>query len=332
MTVRAVITLTVVVAGAWLVGNAVLGGGLSGAGKLGGLPHVVDGVDPTYEFRYLVNGHLDAPPKPSFFGMAMDSLRPDMLGGSHGWWLLGGVTVIAGLVYTSIQRGDRRRPAQRLVLVLGVTLVAVLAFSFWLAIRHATFVPQRTGFGRVLQLIFVMFPLGLAVVLSAIACRRRFVAGAVGLLVAGLAYFPAASALESQRSRTASAETLRDLRGLDLPEDALVLTNFYSEGFVPDLTGARGVIDGRAPYTEGPTLAKVNAEVRRAVEFFSSPSTAPDPPLPADGITHVLISTGTGWALGSSMRWVTNQEMLDRRSDLHLVASSPAFRLYEVGP
>ncbi len=329
-TVRATITITVVVAGAWLVGNAVLGGGLSGASKLGGLPHVGGGVDPTFEFRYLVNGHLEPPPEPSFFGMAMNSLRPDLLGGPDGAWLAGGVVVLGALVYTAIQRGDRRRAALRLVLVIGVTLVAVLAFSFWLSIRNATFVPRRTGFGRVLQLSFVMFPFALALVLSAIARRRKLVAGAIGLLVAGLAYFPAEHTLRSQASRTASAETLRELRDLDLPDDALVLTNFYSEGFVPDVTGGRGVIDGRAPYTEGSTLEKVNAEVRRAVEFFSSPTEAPDPPLPVDGITHVLVSTGDGWALGSSVRWATNQEMLDRRSDLHLVASSPVFRLYEV--
>ena len=118
-------------------------------------------------------------------------------------------------------------------------------------------------------------------------------------------------------------------RALDLPDHSLVLTNFYSEGFVPDVLGARGAIDGRAPYTEGTTLRKVNAELRHSIAFFASPPGV-DPPLPVDGLTHVLIATGTGWSLGAGTRWTTDQEMLDHRPDLQLIASSPSYRLYAV--
>jgi hypothetical protein len=327
---RAVIMLTLFVGATWFVGNAVLGGGLSGAGKLGGLPRVVAGNDPTLEFRRLVAGHLDVADTPALSQMMRDSLRPDFLGGSDGWWTIGVIAMLAALGYTAVQPGDRRRAAARLVIVVIGSLVFVLAFSYWLAFRHSTFVPRRTGFGRVLEYSFIMIPLATAIVLTAIARRRRLVALVLGIAITAAAFFPAFSAIDDERVRAASPQTLRVLRNLRLDPHALVLTNFYSEGFVPDIVGARGALDGRAPYTERDTLARANTQLRRSIEFFAQPPGTPGAQLPVPGLTHILIATGDGWALGAYVHFATEVAMLDARPDLRLVTSNASFRLYQV--
>ena len=136
---RTVLIFGLVVGGTWFVGNAVLGGGLSGAGKFGGLPQVVDGHDPTHEFLGFTTGQIDVGTTPSILSMAKASLTPRMAGGSEGWWTLGAVlTLSSALGYASTQHGEPRRMTFPLVLIVVTTLLVVLAFSSWLALTHST--------------------------------------------------------------------------------------------------------------------------------------------------------------------------------------------------
>ena len=52
----------------------------------------------------------------------------------------------------------------------------------------------------------------------------------------------------------------------------MVLANGYTEGFIPDLTGAQGLLDGRAPYTFDSQLHRANGLFRGAQAFFTDPA------------------------------------------------------------
>lgn len=317
----------------WLAGNAALAGGLSGAEKLGGLPKRVAGVDPTWQFRQLTVGVDTRSPPPSMATVARTSLRGGFAGLGWGWYLAAAFAVTAAVIFVAWRgRGRSRRAARRYLIVVAVAIAVVIGISLWFVTQWPTDVPRRTGFARLLPLVFALLPVGLALALSGSGGRRTrvgvCVAGTLVVLAAFLHALPWTDSLSVQQPPRDTLGALRDLR---LGPRALVLTNSYSEGFVPDVTGARGVLDGRAPYTERANLARANRLLRASIRFFAEPiNRGGARPLPAAGVTHVLVSTGRPWALGSGAAFPADVAALDRREDLRLVRAGPGFRLYAV--
>jgi hypothetical protein len=121
-------------------------------------------------------------------------------------------------------------------------------------------------------------------------------------------------------------ETLAALRDLDLPDDAVVLTNGYSEGLLAVVTGATGVLDGRAPYTDAPLLTRANTLLVQAKGVIDGSGAY----LPCTGITHVLVATDGGRTLGMPAAFATDLAALDDRADLRLAGEGPNYRLYRV--
>ncbi len=324
-------------AATWVVAGLASGNALSGGSKLGGVPVIHQGVDPTFRFQDLVTTGTLVTVADSVT-LARQSLERGLLG--LGWaWLatLAGLLVVL-LIATAI--GARSTPsgtrAARLLLVLFVGMVVIATVSFGFTVGWETYVPRRTGWSRLLQLSVVMVPIAAAVVASAGATssRRalRIAPPALGLflsiavLVHGVSAWSAALSAAQPPSATLAALTT-----LDLPDDAIVLTNSYSEGTVQLTAGGTGVLFGRAPYTEARLLDRANALIASSQRFFAAP-TAPGASMPCRGITHVLVAVDSEWRLGTSSVFPTDLAALDARGDLRRVATGPGFVLYEVVP
>jgi hypothetical protein len=328
---RAVAALVGGLAATWSLGSLVLGGGLSGAEKLGRLPSIGTDGDPTWTFRELTVGVLDRTHPPSMASVARTSLRMGFAGLGWPWWTLAATLAATGIGVLLARGGEDRRAAVRFIVSVLVALVAVVAFSWFLAGSYSTDVPRRTGFARVLPLVFVFVPIAAALVVSALARTRRTAALVVALVLVVVVGFPAARWTRSLHVQQPAVDALGQLRNLHLPADALVLTNVYSEGYVPVVTGGRGVLDGRAPYTERGVLERVNGLLRSSITWFADPAPLgrAQPPLPLPGITHVLVATAP-WSLGAGSQFVTDVEGLRRRADLRLVQAGAGFALFAV--
>ena len=323
--------LLAAVGGTWLAGNVLLGGGLSGAEKLGNLPRSIAGLDPTWRFRSLAVGNLAVSAPPPLTSVARVSLRTGMAGLGWPWWALAAGLTVAGLVVMFTRRAELRSSALRIAVTMLATTVAIVVFSAFLAANYSTDVPRRTGYARLLPLVYVFFPVTVALVLSAISRSRRALGVGLSVVFALAVFVPAARWTASLDIQMPSRESLGSLRDLGLSSDALVLTNSYSEGFVPDVTGGRGLLDGRAPYTESGVLQKVNRRLQASIKWFAAPAShGVAEPLPVPGVTHVLVSTITPWDLGAGVAFPTDVAALDGRSDLYLLRVGPGFRLYSV--
>ncbi len=328
---RAAVLLVGVLIGGWLVGNLALGGGLSGASKLGGLPPS-NGGDPTWRFVNLVAGRIAPRPAPSAAEAARRGISRGFISMGAWWYLAVVVVVVVALIViafvgrASLRRAVREYSAMALIVVAGCAAV-----SIWFAIRWSTYVPTRTGWGRVFPLSFALLPAGVALVVTALPSRRlRLVASAL-VLALGVATMVHASDYYRQLDRQQpTRDTLTSMRTLRLSPDDLVLTNAYSEGFVGAVPGAHGVLDGRAPYSEPKTLKRANQLLEQSIRFFSDPV---NQPLPADakGTDYVLVAT-TPSVLGTPLLFQTNYTALAQRPGLKLVRSGPGYLLYKVTP
>jgi hypothetical protein len=317
--------------GGWLIGNLVLGGGLSGANKLGGLPPS-NGGDPTWRFVNLVAGRIAPRPAPS----ATDAARKGMSRGFinlGAWWYLVVVVVVVILLIVvawigraTLRRAAREYSAMALLVVLGCTAVSV-----WFAVRWSTYVPTRTGWGRVFPLTFALLPAAIAIVLSALSSRRlRLVAAALVLVLGAAAMVHARDYYRQLDHQQPTRDTLTSMRALKLGPKDLVLTNAYSEGYVGAVPGGKGVLDGRAPYSEPKTLKRANQLLEQSISFFADPV---NQPLPTDakGIDYVLVATDPS-VLGTPLVFSTSYGALMMRPDLKLVHSGPGYLLYKVTP
>jgi len=111
-------------------------------------------------------------------------------------------------------------------------------------------------------------------------------------------------------------------RSLPLEQDDVVLTNAYTEGFIPDVTDAEGLLDGRAPYTFGDLLHRANSLFRGAQDFFADPS-AHWGYLRANDVLWVIVgepstfalSTGNAWSVPSTLHALERCRGLQRVVD-----------------
>jgi hypothetical protein len=115
-----------------------------------------------------------------------------------------------------------------------------------------------------------------------------------------------------------------------------VLTNGYEEGFIPDVTPAIGLLDGRAPYTFGDLLHHANGLLRGAQEFYEDPQTNWGY-LAQHHVTWVVVGDPDTYALSTGNTWYVPKTLtsLDRCKGLHKVlggSSLVAYRVVHPGP
>jgi hypothetical protein len=210
-----------------------------------------------------------------------------------------------------------------------------LAIAMTFIVGWTTYVPRRTGFARLFQVALLLVPLGAGVAVSRLvdtparrAAQAILVAGGATALFVAFIAVRGQSRLDDIAGQRPSAAELGALRKVREPGD-IVLTNGYSEGLVPVVTGTRGVLDGRAPYTDAPLLDRANTLLARSSRFFRDPL-ARGAPLPCRGIQYLLVSQDSGRTLGMPSAFPTDSVGLDQRRDLRLVGTGPGFRVYRV--
>ncbi len=322
--------LLVAVVGSWLVGGVVFGGNLGGVTKLGGLPEIVGGTDPTWLFQSRSAGAFLPGGPPSTSTIARVSFERGFLGLSWHWHAATAVLVLLGLVVGAlVGTSERRALAVRCLAFVLATYAGVLAVSVWFTQTWSTYVPRRTGFGRLLPLAIVLLPVAAAVVVSLPSrAKVRAIAAGVLVVIGAGAIVHGLDAVDAYAHQRPAADRLAVLRGLNLPPRSVVLANSYTEGFLRAVLGARGVVEGRAPYTESRLLERANRSLDEARRFFAAPAT-PGRTIPGDP-AYVLAVTDGDWNLGTPFVMPTDLDALQQRRDLHLLQANPGFRLYRV--
>ncbi len=102
-----------------------------------------------------------------------------------------------------------------------------------------------------------------------------------------------------------------------------MLTNVYSEGIVPVTTGARGVLDGRAPYADAKLLGRAN-DAPRGAPARSCSRPGERRAAPVHGHHYLLLATDGRWSLASPFVFPTDFAGPARpRTDLELVSEAP---------
>ena len=319
----------------WVALNLALSGTLSGVGKVSGLPHLGGGTDPTWQFFRAAQG-LPASKPPTAADLADGSLRQGIVGLSWRWFAVVAAIVLVALVVRAIagRTAGSRAIARRALVFVGISAAVVFAACVAFAVRWDTYVPRRTGFGRMLQLLPMLVAVGLGVAVS-VRIRRlpRGLATTAVPLVAGLlalgALVHALPKLDEYAQQTPPAETLASLRSMHLPPRAIVLTNSYVEGLLAVTSDARVVLSGRAPYTEQKLLTRANRLFDSTARFLARPDGAA---LPCTGITRLVLATDPAWRLGTPFVIPTDFAALDAQPDLRLELEGAGFRVYRVLP
>lgn len=179
----------------------------------------------------------------------------------------------------------RRRRLVVLMVVFGVTL---LVGSYLLFAISSTYVPMRTGPRRLMPYELLVPVLAALVVVwgldrllrpgwsALLAGRRRtgLAAGivAVVLVAAAIAPAPQGSVEDPEPGLTTAGYDAYRWIAANLPPDARILTNAYTDGSVAALAERVGIVDGRAVYLENREfLAASTALVLGARTLFLDP-------------------------------------------------------------
>ena len=316
----------------WLLISGVLGGGLSGTTKVSGLPVITNHVDPTFSFFALTSGN-PARIVPSTAELAGSSLGSGLLGLTWTWSL--GLTLVSLTVMIGAAlRGGREvnRRALRLLAFALVTFALMAAVGWALVIRWETYVPRRTGFGR----LFHLWPLALGVVVGGAAAiliewlpsRVRAVGRVVAVGAVGALALHTLGPLADVAAQHPPDGQSAAIRALDIPADATVLLNSYTESFPTFAAGLHPVLNGRAPYTERDLLTRANTLLDDARAFFGSVRS----PLPCRGITHVLVATDAKYRFATRVVFPADLAAMAINPDLRQIGSVPGIVLFAVRP
>jgi hypothetical protein len=124
---------------------------------------------------------------------------------------------------------------------------------------------------------------------------------------------------------------MQALQDLNVPPDAVVLTNAYTEGFVQQVMGAEGLLEGRAPYTFPRALVRANALLREAAAFYEHPCENRRF-LNENKVDYVLVSERHSYSLGTGnvFELRVRHQTLAACPALHLVLSEPGLKVYRL--
>lgn len=325
-------------AGALLVAVLALGvtiGRLSGSGQAAGLPEAAQGLaDPTWRFIRAIRG--DPPSHPPSNAYLLRTAITSVFEQS-GWWAFASMSVATIVLVACALRGSG---TARRTLVFSLCSLAVLAaIASFFAFNWTSYVPRRTGSSRLAQeaslLVGPYVACGLSCGLGALRpaqlAQRRGPIAVVVLIALGTAAFTSswrlAGVLQNQRPSPAD---LRALARLHLPRAAVVLTNAYTEGYIEMVSGAQGLLEGRAPYTYPRVLARANRLLNQAHDFYGQPARHLDF-IRANDVSYVAISSPGSFSLASSSFVAgAHRRALERCPGLTPILSRPHLVVYSV--
>jgi hypothetical protein len=324
-----------------LTGLAVLGsvlvlgvalGVAPGTEHAGRLANTSGLADPTWRFIHLIR---DLPPSlpPGNPKLAKGAIASVYEG--TGIWV--GLVAAASLVLLALG-ARRRQPASRILAFALLSMLGLAAVGAVFAFGWSSYVPRRTGAQRlVAEATLLLGPC----VAGALAClrlsgrlrgRTQLTSICVVVVLCALGVFGSvrlAGVLDRQRPPPSAVQALVSL---DVPPRAVVLTNAYTEGYVKQVTGAHGLIDGRAPYTFPSVLRRANSLIRQAKQFYLSPRRHAGF-LDREHVSYVVVS-GHSYSLGTGNLYVKPTEMrgLNACPRLKPVLLMPGLRVYHVRP
>jgi hypothetical protein len=335
---RAGISL-VVYAGAFGVTGLVFQGA-SGTGHAGGLVNQGGLADPTWEFYRI--GRSSLPLLPPSNGQMLYDVPGYLYGGSW-WW----VTVILVLAGVGLWRRRRDPDTRLLVAFIVLTMIGLAVVAAVFMFGWDGYVPRRTGASRIPLEASLLVPAFIAVGLGCLAqATWRWRGRAVPerrrrpIMLTAVVACALVSSVGVARYNSTQALSRNDLavwRSLPLKHDDVVLTNAYTEGFIPDVTDAQGLLDGRAPYTFGDLLHRANSLFSEAQGFFADPS-AHWGFLRANDISWVIVGKASTFALSTGNAWAVpgSLDALERCGGLQRVAdddpSITVFRVVDATP
>ncbi|MBO0844210.1 MAG: hypothetical protein J2P22_02185 [Nocardioides sp.] len=312
--------------------------GASGTATAGGIVDRGGLADPTWEFYQAARDQPSSIP-PSNASLMSDV--PGYLWGGSDWWIVA-VLVLAGY---GLWRRRRDPVARGVVFFTVVSLVVLLAIASVFMLGWQGYVPRRTGASRFLLETSLLAPPLLAIGLDCAARetwswrgrpllqglrKRRLIMLAV-LSVCGVA-----SVLHTSLYVDGQAPTRAELttwQSLPLTSKDVVLANGYTEGFIPDVTGAQGLLDGRAPYTFGSLLYRANGLFRGAQAFFADPAEHWDF-LGQNDVTWVVVGRPDTFSLSTSNVWQTPRSLnaLENCAGLERVVAEGSLTVFRVRP
>ena len=133
-----------------------------------------------------------------------------------------------------------------------------------------------------------------------------------------------------------SRDDLAVWESLPVRQGDVVLTNGYTEGFVPDVTKGVGLLDGRAPYTFDSLLTRANGLLSGANAFFTDPAAHWDY-LASNHVRWVVVGDPSTYALSTGNTWDVPDPLdaLDQCDGLRKVTTSRRLTVYrgvDAGP
>jgi hypothetical protein len=279
--------------------------------------------------------------------------------------MIGGLILLGGAFLWQAPPRLARWPAaaKRAVITWSAFGVGVYLLAVLICVYYSTWVPQRVGPMRLMPYWALIFPIFLAGVawagsrllsrwMPALPARlawlrfprqRSWFGDGVGIVpalaISALALWTFTTISASQ-DRGVPAFYISEPRAgglaqgaLDsyqwmaqhLPEDALVLTNGYTEGALGMLSHRTGLLDGRTPFAQpDPWRAEAIEWLGQARAFFLQPATTRVP-----GGADYLLVADHNINLGGSY-FPTDHEALTRDRDLEPVQKFDGVTLYRV--
>jgi hypothetical protein len=313
----------------------------SGSVHAGGLVDRGGFADPTWEFFQAARGEATSMP-PSNGALVRQSMRE--LYDWQLWWI--GPAVLLACLGLWVRRRDAS--ARLVVSFTLLSLLGLLAVASVFMVGWHGYVPRRTGASRIVLEASLLGPPFLAIGLGCLAraggvWRGRRVGGSSDVrrlvVLAALSICGVVSLIKVADYYDGQAPTraqLAVLRSVPMTSSDIVLANGYTEGFIPDVTGAQGLVDGRAPYTFDAQLHRANRLFRGAQAFFAAP-TRHWGFLAENDVSWVVVADPKAFSLGTGNVWQTPGavQRLDGCAGLEHVASESAvtvFRVVDPGP
>jgi len=307
----------------------------SGTVHAGGLVDQGGMADPTWEFYSAARGMAPSLPQSNA------SMLWGVLGYLYGraWWWVAPVALLAcyGLWRRRRDTDIRVLLAFTLLSLLGLALVASVFMFGWQG-----YVPRRTGASRLPLEASLLAPPLVAIGLGSLAdlpslwrgrsVVRRQRRRPLLLVLLSLCGIMSILGVARYDSRLAlSRDDLAVWESLPIRTGDVVLTNGYTEGFVPDVTAGVGLLDGRAPYTFDGLLRRANGLLRGAHTFFADPAAHWDY-LSSNDVRWVVVGAPQTYALSTSNTWSVPDpvDALDRCSGLRKVATTERLTVYRV--
>ena len=300
--------------------------------------------DPTWDFytASVAPGLAGTPPPDAF----TDSLLlprsillvwPGLDGRTRsGLAVLGALMVLPILAWPVL---DPRR--RRFLLGWACFAVVLVVGSLLLFELSQTYVPQRTAGRRLMPYLLIVPVVAMTVILWLLGRlaapgwralfsrggRARVVAAALALIVlttgaVSASARPGGAADDREAALSPAGYAAYRWMASELPADARILANAYTDGAIAAVSRRTGIVDGRSVYLEDPGfLAEATALALGARVVFGTPS-APGARsyLEREGVTHLLVATDPtdGTDLGGYLPFAT---------DVAAIRADPRFRL-----